>query len=128
VGAVNRSSVAFVAVVALIGTSAIGERTPPEIDISRTNVAKLRTPPGSYALRLTFSVRAAPGSLVRYRIAVVGNGRFLASRLGATRSERVSAMLRVRPATTVRRLRIAITASDPQGNKTTAARSVRLPG
>jgi hypothetical protein len=72
-------------------------------------------------------VRDAPGSLVRYRIAVVGNGRFLASRLGATRSERVSAMLRVRPATTVRRLRIAITASDPHGNETTASRYVRVP-
>jgi hypothetical protein len=127
VGAVNRSSIAFVAVVALIGTSAIAERTPPEIDISRASVAKLRTPPGSYALRLTFAVRAAPGSLVRYRIAVVGNGRFLASRLGATRSERVSAMLRVRPAKTVRRLRIAITASDPQGNAATVSRSVSVP-
>jgi hypothetical protein len=124
---VSRSSFALVAVAALIGTSAVGERTPPEIDISRASLAKLRTPRGSYALRLTFSVRAAPGSLVRYRIAVVGNGRFLASRLGATRSERVSAMLRVRPATTVRRLRIAITASDSHGNETTVSRSLRVP-
>jgi hypothetical protein len=124
---VNRSSVALVAAVALIGTSAMGERTPPEIDISRANVAKLRAPPGSYVLRLTFSVRDAPGSLVRYRIAVVGNGRFLASRLGATRSERASAMIRVRPARTVRRLRIAITASDPHGNEATASRSLSVP-
>jgi hypothetical protein len=124
---VNRSSVAVAAVVALVGLSATGERTPPEIHISRTRVAKLRTPPGSYVLRLTFSVRDAPGNLVRYRIAVVGKGRFLASRLGATRSGSASAAIRVRPSRTVRTLRIAITASDPQGNAATVSRSVTVP-
>jgi hypothetical protein len=125
--AVNRSSFALVAVVALIGVSTAGERTPPAIDISRASVAKLRRPPGSYALRLTFSVRDAPGTLVRYRVAVVGNGRFLASRLGATRSGRATATIRVRPPRKVPRLRIEITASDPRGNEATAVRVVKLP-
>jgi hypothetical protein len=124
---VNRSSFAAVALVALIGMST-GERTPAAIDISRANVAKLRRPPGSYVLRLKFSVRDAPGNLVRYRIAVVGNGRFLASRLGATRSGGAAATIRVRPARKVRRLRIEITATDPLGNAARASRSVRLPG
>jgi hypothetical protein len=126
--AVNRSSFAVVAVVALIGVSTTGERTPPAVDISRASVAKLRRPPGSYVLRLTFSLRDAPGNLVRYRIAVVGNGRFLASRLGATRSGRAAATIRVRPARKVRRLRIEITATDPLGNAAKASRSVSLPG
>jgi hypothetical protein len=124
---VNRSSFAVVAVVALIGLSTAGERTPPTVEISQASVAKLRSPPGSYVLRLTFSVRDAPGKLVRYRVAVLGNGRFLASRLGATRYGRASATIRVRPARKVRRLRIVITASDPRGNETTASRSVCLP-
>lgn len=124
---VTRSSFAVVAAVALIGMPTAGERTPPAIDISRPSVAKLRRPPGSYVLRLKFSVRDAPGKLVRYRIAVVGNGRFLASRLGATRSGRAAATIRVRPASKVRRLRIEITATDPSGNAATASRSVSLP-
>ncbi len=125
---VNRSSFAVVAVVALIGVSTTAERPPPAVDISRASVAKLRSPPGSYVLRLTFSLRDAPGRLVRYRIAVVGNGRFLASRLGATRSGRAAATIRVRPARKVRRLRIEITASNPLGNEAKASRLVSLPG
>jgi hypothetical protein len=125
---VTRSSFAVVAVVALIGMPTAGERTPATIDISRPSVAKLQSPPGAYVVRLKFSVRDAPGNLVRYRIAVVGNGRFLASRLGATRSGRAAATIRVRPARKVRRLRIEITATDPLGNTAKASRSVSLPG
>ena len=125
---VTRSSFAVVAVVALIGMPTAGERTLPTIDISRPSVAKLRRPPGSYVLRLKFSVRAAPGNLVRYRIAVLGNGRFLASRLGATRSGRAAATIRVRPARKVRRLRIEIIATDPLGNEAKGSRWVSLPG
>ncbi len=101
--------------------------TAPEIGVSRASVAKLRRPAGSYVLAIAFTAQEAPGNAVQYLIDVSGRGRFLASRVGETVSGKASASIRVRPAKTVRRLHVEITASDPLGNERTVSRELRLP-
>jgi hypothetical protein len=99
---------------------------PPAIAITRASVTKLRRAAGSYILRVAFSVQETSGA-VRYGIAVNGRGAFLAFRLGETQSGRASAAIGVRPPRSARKLRVAITASDPLGNETKLSRDVTLP-
>lgn len=99
----------------------------PAIDISRASAAKLRRPKGSYVVRVVFSARDLPGNAVRYLITVSGGKFTLDSKAGETASGAASAVFRVRPAKTVRTLRLEITASDPLGNESKLTRSLRLP-
>ena len=99
----------------------------PALDISSASAAKLRRPKGSYLVRIAFSAQDIPGNAVRYLITVGGGKFILASKVGATTSGTASTALRVRPAKTVRKLRLEITASDPLGNDSKVFRSVKLP-
>ena len=101
--------------------------TPPDLAVSRMSVAKLNRPSGAYVLRIAFSAQEAPGNAVRYLIDVRDRGRFLASRVGETASGKASASIRVRPAKSVRRLHVEITASDPLGNERKVSRDLTLP-
>jgi hypothetical protein len=103
------------------------DETPPTVSVSQASVTKLRRPARSYVLRVALSVEETSESVVRYRIAVNGNGTFLASRLGVTQSGRVSAAIRIRAPRSLRRLGVVITASDRLGNESRVSRDVTMP-
>jgi hypothetical protein len=101
--------------------------TPPAVAFESTDVTRLVRPRRGYLLRLVCALHDGPGNVVRYRVSVSANGRFLASRVGVTRAGVVTVVLRLRTAGDAQTLRIAIRAADPFGNERVRLREVRLP-
>jgi hypothetical protein len=102
---------------------------PPAIGISRLSATKLRSPSGAYMIRIAFSARDnVQENTVLYGVRAYwpGASRFVV-RQGQTRSGEASVSLRVRPTTSVRRIQLQVTASDPLGNERALTRLVRLP-
>jgi hypothetical protein len=101
----------------------------PTIAVSKSSARKLRRPKGSYQLRLALSLRDGPGNLVTYRITVIDTRKTLAplaTKTGETSSGTVSASFRIRPTKSTRTLRLKIEATDPVGNDSALAKTLRL--
>lgn len=108
-------------------SSGPADDTPPTVACRRTSVTSLRHPPRAYLLRVPCAIHDASRSDLGYRVAVSAYGRFLASRVGATRAGNVTAVLRLQVPANVRTLRIAIRAVDRSGNERVTFRVARLP-
>jgi hypothetical protein len=105
------------------------DAAPPTVSASKRSVQKLRRPKGTYRLRLVLSLGDKPGNSVSYSLAVIDPRRpfdWLATKSGATRSGSASITLRVHPSRRTKVLRIKVDASDPVGNTTSFATTIRL--
>jgi hypothetical protein len=101
------------------------DTSAPVIAISRASATKLRSPAGAYRLRVAFTARDnVDGNIVSYRV-VVSVGLKSWSRAGRTATGAAVTLL-VRPPKSVRRLLLAISATDPLGNERRTTRSLKL--
>jgi hypothetical protein len=99
----------------------------PTIVISRATATKLRSPKGTYRITLVFSARDnVAGNTVSYSVAATA-GNDVRSKDGKTVSGPVTVSFRIHPAKAVRRVQVAITASDPLDNQGKLSRSIKLP-
>jgi hypothetical protein len=105
------------------------DSAPPTVSASKRSVQKLRRPKGTYRLRLVLSLSDKPGNSVSYSLAIIDPQRpfdWLATKSGATSSGSASFALRVHPSRRTKVLRMKVDASDPVGNTTTFATTLRL--
>lgn len=100
----------------------------PAAAVSTARAMKLSRPARSYVLRLTLSLRDAPGNAVSYALQVTSREGVLAARSGTTTRRALPVTVRVRPSSSATRtVRVVLTAADPVGNERRATRVVRLP-
>lgn len=105
------------------------DATPPTVAVTKRSVQKLRRPKGVYRLRIVVSLTDKGGNAVAYNLAVIDPRRpfdWLATKSGATSSGTASFSLRVRPTKRARILQLKVDASDPVGNTTAFATTLRL--
>jgi hypothetical protein len=105
------------------------DAAPPTVAVTKRGVQKLRRPKGTYRVRLVFALNDTAGNSVSYTLAVIDPRRpfdWLATKSGATGSGTASFSLRVRPAKRTRVLQLKVDASDPVGNTTAFATTLRL--
>jgi hypothetical protein len=103
--------------------------SPPTVAVTSAAVRKLKRPKGAYSLRLVVSLTDAEGNPVAYRLKVIDPRTPvdpLVSKTGETSSGTVTYVTRVRPSKRTRTLQVKIDASDPVGNASTLARTLRL--
>jgi len=104
------------------------DATAPTIGVSSVTVRRLLRPKGAYRLRVVLSLSDAEGGAVSYRLEVVDPRKpfnLLAWTKGETTTTSI-AMLRVRPAKSIRILQLKIAASDAVGNVASFAKTFRL--
>ena len=101
----------------------------PTIAIPTAKATKLHRPAGAYLIQLVLSLKDdIDGNPVAYTLRTTGGGLELSNRTGQTVSGSASITLRIRPASKrVRSVRLQLTATDPVGNETTSARTLKLP-
>jgi hypothetical protein len=100
--------------------------TRPDVSISQASAKPLRSPKGSYSIRIALSVRdGSDANAVTYAMTLSGSGVF-AHRTGTTTAGTVSTTFRVHPRKPTRTLQLVVIASDPVGNETRIARKLKL--
>ena len=99
---------------------------PPQVTVTRVSIAAPRRPRGAHVVRLTFSARDASGGPVSF-LATARSGTLLGAKYGLAGSGETSVVLRVRPRTGERAVRLEIMATDQVGNERTIARLRALP-
>jgi len=103
--------------------------SPPVIAASKRSVQRLRRPTGTFRVRLVLALNDSAGNSVSYTLAVIDPRRpfdWLATKSGATSSGTAVFSLRVRPTKRTRILQLKVDASDPVGNTTAFATTLRL--
>ena len=97
----------------------------PSVTIGRVTVKKLTGSRRGYVVRIPFS--AQDDNAVSYRLELRNGLRVLVSKIGNVASGMARPSLRILPPRGVRKVTLAVTASDAVGNERTVARSVKLP-
>jgi hypothetical protein len=98
----------------------------PTLGLSKVAARKLRRPKRTYLIRCSFSLQDAGGT-VAYAVKVVDPTNLNeATKRGATAAGSASVALRIRPTKRARKLRLTIDATDPVGNATRVARTLRI--
>jgi hypothetical protein len=103
--------------------------SPPTVAVAKAAARKLRRPKGSYSLRLVLALVDPEGNPVAYRLRVIDPHRPvdpLVSKAGETSAAAVTFVVRVHPTARTRALQVRLDASDPVGNASAAARTLRL--
>jgi hypothetical protein len=100
----------------------------PTLDFARAGTTKLGRPKGAYDVRIAFSIRDnVDENTVTYTASAYWPGAtHFVTRGGQIQSGDVELTLRVRPRTSVHRVRVQILATDPLGNERQVTRFVRL--
>lgn len=98
----------------------------PRVQISA--ISTTRTTRGWHVVRVAFSARDREHSASIDFLVSASNRFLLAARSGTTASDAASVVLRVRPGSGGRAIRVKIEASDRVGNATTVVRTLTLPG
>src|SRR5262245_23389412 len=104
----------------------------PTIAIASARATKLRRPADAYSIKVALALRDdVEGNTVAYMLRVTQSRAHglivLASKEGMTASDSVSTTLRVVPGKRVRTVQLRLSASDPDGNEVSQARSLKLP-
>jgi hypothetical protein len=97
----------------------------PSVSLGRVTAKKLAGSRRGYVVRIPFS--AQDDNAVSYRLELRDRLHVLVSKIGTVAAGMAPPSLRIVPPRGVRRVTLALTASDAVGNERTVARSVKLP-
>jgi hypothetical protein len=100
--------------------------TRPVVLFSEASGRRLKTPRGTYIIRIVFSARDGSANDVSYALTVSGAGVFV-HKTGETKSGTVAVTSRVRPRRPTHALRLTLVATDPVGNEIRVTKQLRLP-
>ena len=102
------------------------DTTAPTLTLAGATARKLRRPKRMYVVRCSFSLRDEGGA-VSYAVKVVDPTDLNeATRRGATAAQTASVALRIRATARAKKLRLTIDATDPVGNSTRVAKTLRI--
>jgi hypothetical protein len=102
----------------------------PTVAVTSSSIKKLRGLKTTYSVRLVLSIKDSGGGPVSYTLEVTAPGRPaspLVYRQATTPLETVTSSFRVKLPATTRRLRVKIGATDPLGNTSALAATIRVP-